>query len=76
MSSMCAYNWHIFFINRFSHKALFAHAYIETSYLSDEKYTMSTKLVVSQRFEPLGIQSIKTLPLHDHHTELLFRILF
>ena len=76
MSSMCAYNWHIFLINRFLHTAFFAHAYTETSYLSDEKYTMSTKLVVGQRFEPLGIQIIKTLPLHDNHTELLLRILF
>ena len=76
MSSMCAYNWHIFFINRFSHTAFFAHAYTETSYLSDEKYTMSTKLVVGQRFKPLGIQIIKTLHLHHNHTELLFRILF
>ena len=76
MSSMCAYNWHIFFINRFSHTAFFAHAYIETSYLSDEKYTMSTKLVVSQRFEPLGIQSIKTLTLHQNSTKLPTRISF
>ena len=76
MSSMCAYNWHIFFINRFLHTAFFAHAYTETSYLSDEKYTLSTKLVVSQRVEPLGIQIIKILPFYHNHTELLFRILF
>ena len=60
MSSMCAYNWHIFFINRFLHTAFFAHAYTETSYLSDEKYTMSTKLVVGQRFEPFGHINLKT----------------
>ena len=37
---------------------------------------MSTKLVVGQRFEPLGIQIIKTLPLHRNRTKLLFRISF
>ena len=73
---MCAYNWHIFLINRFLHTAFFAHAYTETSYLSDEKDTMSTKLVVGQRVEPLGIQIIKTLPLHRNRTKLLFRISF
>ena len=37
---------------------------------------MSTKLVVGQCFEPLGIQIIKTLPLQRNRTKLLFRISF
>ena len=52
----------MFFINRSLHTAFFAHAYTETSYLSDEKDTLSTKLVVGQRFEPLGIKSTLDMP--------------